>query len=754
MIIHKLIYAFFFTFSVFSLQAQILQGRVVSEQNKTLKDAYIVHMASDHHAHTTDFGIFILPGVQPGDTIQVSHVGYETQVLVVDNLEEKIKITLAETPLELGAIVVSREINPLNLISKLDLQTAPVNSSQEVLRKVPGLFIGQHAGGGKAEQIFLRGFDIDHGTDVNITVDGLPVNMVSHAHGQGYSDLHWLIPETIERIDFNKGPYNADKGNFTTAGYVNFQTKRRLEENSVLVQGGRFNTLRSVAMLKLIDKESDNLYLATEYLGTDGPFEASQNFNRVNLMAKYTGSSERGGDISIMTSFFDSDWDASGQIPQRAIESGQITRFGALDATEGGSTGRTNIAVDHSKRVSDKVFLKSSAYYSLYDFELFSNFTFFLEDTVNGDQIRQRETRDIFGVESVLNFAENLDRTDLNLQFGAGLRLDNVRDNELSRTRNRTETLDTLQLGDVHERNAYAFVNLDLEFGSLIINPSVRFDAFSWTYQDQLTPAYDPQSATKAVVSPKLNIIYNFNPNLQAYFKSGIGFHSNDARVVLGIDEDGNQLPALTDDILPIAVGMDLGGTWKPFPRLVFNAALWYLYLQQEFVYVGDAGIVEPSGETVRLGVDLGIRYQINDWLYLNGDWNYSRARAINEASGEDFIPLAPVTTAMGGLNVQNGPFNGSLSVRYLDDRPANEDESLVADGYTVFDLNANYRVGPFTFGMWIENLFDTDWIETQFDTESRIRDANGVLEAAPVSEIHFTPGTPFAYRMSLQYNF
>ncbi|MEM9326223.1 MAG: TonB-dependent receptor, partial [Bacteroidota bacterium] len=689
--------------------AQILQGRVVSPGNRTLKDAYIVHLSTDHHAHTTDFGVFVLPGVRAGDSIQVSHIGFQTQKLVIEDPADEIKIILQETPLELGAIVVSRAINPLNLISKMDLQTAPVNSSQEVLRKVPGLFIGQHAGGGKAEQIFLRGFDIDHGTDINITVDGLPVNMVSHAHGQGYSDLHFLIPETIERIDFNKGPYNADKGNFATAGYVNFQTKRRLEESSVLVQGGRFNTLRSVAMLKLMDQERNNWYLATEYIGSDGPFEASQNFNRVNLMSRFTAQSERAGDVSVMASFFDSQWDASGQIPNRAVASGQITRFGALDSTEGGSTSRFNLAADHSKIVSNKVFVKNRAYYSRYDFELYSNFTFFLEDSINGDQIRQREKRDIFGIESVLNLTEDMATNDLNLQVGAGLRVDNVRDNELSKTRNRTETLDTLQLGDVQERNIYAFANLELDFGRFILNPSVRVDAFNFLYQDALTPLYDPKTATKAVVSPKLNLIYNFSDNLQAYLKTGIGFHSNDARVVLGIDEDGSQIDNLNENILPLAIGADLGVTWKPAPRLVINGALWYLFLQQEFVYVGDAGIVEPSGETVRLGFDLGLRYQINDWLYFNGDVNFSRGRAIEEAEGEDFIPLAPVVTSMGGLSVRKGPFESALSVRYLEDRPANEDESIIAEGYTIFDLNANYRVGPFTFGVWIENLFDAD---------------------------------------------
>jgi outer membrane receptor protein involved in Fe transport len=245
----------------------------------------------------------------------------------------------------------------------------------------------------------------------------------------------------------------------------------------------------------------------------------------------------------------------------------------------------------------------------------------------------------------------------------------------------------------------------------------------------------------KAILSPKLNFYYNAKDNLQLYLKSGLGFHSNDARVVVANSGE---------DILPRSYGTDLGTIWKPFPKLVVNSALWYLFLEQEFVYVGDAGIVEPSGKTRRYGLDLGLRYQINDWLFLDSDATYTHARSIDEPEGEDLIPLAPDFTFTGGVSIDdfNG-FSGGIRFRYLDDRPANEDNSIVAEGYFVTDFNINYRMKNVTLGLMVENLFDVDWNETQFATESRLQN-----ETQSVEEIHFTPGTPFFIRGIVTYNF
>ncbi|WP_431135087.1 TonB-dependent receptor [Psychroserpens mesophilus] len=724
--------------------AQQLKGKVINNENQPLEAAYVYNMSSKSHAHTSEDGVFVIENTKVGDSLQVGLMGYTSKLIEINpsNFETLLELTLEDKAYQLEEMVITEELNALHTISRLDLNTNPVNSSQEILRKVPGLIIGQHAGGGKAEQLFLRGFDIDHGTDVSITVDGMPVNMVSHAHGQGYSDLHFLIPETIQKIDFGKGPYYADQGDFNTAGYVDFSTRDYLKESQIKMSVGDFNSIRTLGLFNLFEKRKrQNAYVATEYIATDGPFESSQNFNRLNIFGKYVAYSKDNDKFSLTASHFTSRWDASGQIPQREVDNGNITRFGAIDDTEGGETQRTNFNVEFSKYLPNDMRLKSNVFYSHYAFELYSNFTFFLEDPVNGDQIKQQEDRHIFGANTSISKSLFLGETLLNVEAGLGFRHDIVNDVELSRTLNRQTTLENIQLGDINQTNIDAFVNAEFDFGKLRIAPSLRLDYFKFLYNDKLQTAYTLESETKTIVSPKLNFFYDVKDNFQVFLKSGIGFHSNDTRVVVN---------NLGKDILPRAYGVDVGTIWKPVKKIVVNTALWYLFLEQEFVYVGDAGIVEPSGKTERLGVDLGLRYQVNDWLYLDTDATFTKARSLDASDGEDYIPLAPDFTMAGGLSVKGlSGFSGGLRYRYIDDRPANEDNSIVAEGYFVTDFNVNYSFNNITLGLTIENVFDVEWNETQFATESRLQN-----ESQPVEEIHFTPGTPFFAKGSISYRF
>ena len=720
--------------------SQVQKGTITDQFGNVIENAYLVNLTSDSHAHTNDLGMFSIDKTTIGDLLEISALGYKKlNYKVVDGANN---IILEDDIFRLNEIVIQQKLSAMNVISKIDLQTTPVNSSQEILRKVPGLFIGQHAGGGKAEQIFLRGFDIDHGTDIAISVDGMPVNMVSHAHGQGYADLHFVIPETVEKIDFGKGAYYADKGDFATAGYVAFQTKEKLDKSSISFEAGQFNTLRTVALFNLLDKQKkQSAYIASEYILTDGPFDSPQNFNRVNLLGKYSAILDDNSKFSITASRFSSKWDASGQIPQRLVDNGTISRFGAVDDTEGGNTSRTNFNASLKKPIDENTFMKANAFYSKYEFELYSNFTFFLEDPINGDQIKQKENRSIYGMNTELNRKVKNNNWDVQFQLGLGFRADATVDTELSHTLNRSTTLERIKLGDIDETNVFTYLNSEIKFGKLLINPAVRLDYFKFNYQDKLAPSYKTQSETEVKFSPKLNFIYSQNNNLQFFVKSGFGFHSNDTRVV--VQNNGKQ-------VLPTAVGTDVGTIWKPFPKLIVNSALWYLYLEQEFVYVGDAGIIEPSGKTRRMGVELGLRYQLNDYLYFDADANYTHARSINEPSGQDYIPLAPDFTSTGGLSFQkwNG-FSGGLRYRYLKSRPANEDNSIVAKGYAIADLNLNYTYDKVTFGLSIENILNSKWNETQFATESRLKN-----ESASVEEIHFTPGTPFFIKGKVTYTF
>jgi hypothetical protein len=255
---------FIFLANCLQLIGQELKGRVLDVFNAPIENAYVFNAVSNAHTHTNFNGTFKVNNSKVGDTIQIGILGFKKQKIVLEKKSFKDLVIVLNTKIfQLEELVLRKEMNALQTIAKLDLQVNPVNSSQELLRKIPGLIIGQHAGGGKAEQIFLRGFDIDHGTDIALSVDGMPINMVSHAHGQGYSDLHFIIPETIQKINFGKGPYDANQGDFNTAGFVNFSTKKSLQKNRVSLEVGQFNSLRTLGMFNLLEnKKNEDAYMA------------------------------------------------------------------------------------------------------------------------------------------------------------------------------------------------------------------------------------------------------------------------------------------------------------------------------------------------------------------------------------------------------------------------------------------------------------------------------------------------------------
>ncbi|MFN8335282.1 MAG: TonB-dependent receptor [Cyclobacteriaceae bacterium] len=689
-------------------------------------------------------GKFRIPAIPAGNyTLTVSFIGYQSQTIpigITDNEVTNISIALAPGSIELADVIISAgNDRTMNTLSPVDIKLRPTNTSQDILRMVPGLFIAQHAGGGKAEQIFLRGFDIDHGTDINLEVDGLPVNMVSHAHGQGYSDLHFLIPELVQFVDFDKGPYFADKGDFTTAGYVNFQTRNSLDKNFLKTEGGQFGMFRGVTGVNLFPKSSNQSgYIASEFYRSDGYFDSPQDFQRVNISAKYIYNLSASDRLTFGSSFFNSSWDASGQIPERAVKQGDISRFGSLDNTEGGATGRFNAYVLHTHQFENGTF-DQQAYGIHYNFNLYSNFTFFLNDPINGDQIQQKESRMIYGYKANYRTEGMFVGKKLSSHAGGGFRYDDVNDIRLSNTVKR-KFLESVQRGDINEANANAFVSETLELSDRwSLNAAVRFDYFLFSYYNRLTN--DDKSKHASIVSPKLNITYKINPGTQLYVRSGTGFHSNDTRVVVA--QDAKQ-------ILPRAIGIDAGLDTKLFDNLLVHAALWRLDLEQEFVYVGDAGIVEPSGKTKRQGIDLSVRWQILPWLFADTDLTLADPKSKGQPEGLNNIPLAPKLSSIGGMTIRckNG-LNGSLRYRYLDHRPANEDNSVTAEGYFLVDALLNYTRSKFEIGVSAENIFDVAWKEAQFDTESRM--AN---ETTPVSEIHFTPGTPFFAKLHATFFF
>lgn len=723
-------------------QKQAVIGFVVDEKtNLPVEGATITLLPSNISTITDERGLFSFIKKNNAAHIQISCIGFETKLIVFSSFKNNDRFILSPQKTQLENVTVTTKAGQeYKAISKIDIKMRGVNNSQEILRMVPGLFIGQHQGGGKAEQIFVRGFDCDHGTDINVMADGMPVNMVSHAHGQGYADMHFIIPETVEQVDFQKGSYNASKGNFTTSGFVDLKTKNGLTNNLVKLDAGMFDTYRALGMFNLLNEKAkakqQSWYIASEYAYSNGFFDHPQNFKRFNFFTKYNSKISKQTYLTLTASTFNSKWNASGQIPERAVNSGMIGFYGAIDSTEGGETSRSNINAQFITTLKNGSFFKNQFYYSNYFFDLHTNFTFYLDDPINGDQIRQKENRNVFGYNGSYHHQSTIGSIILNTEAGFGFRWDRIHNLELSHTIDRYTLLNRLAYGNVSELDASAYVNETFHFSEkLSLNAGLRFDQFINQYIDHLLNNRFLK-ATAAIVSPKISFYYQHNNSTQFYLNLGKGFHSNDTRVC--VIENGKQ-------VLPAAYSADLGTIIKPTKNLLIQAALWYLWLDQEFVYSGDGAYVEPSGKTQRTGFDFSVRYEPIKSVYIDADINYAHGRFTDQAKGQNYIPLAPVWSSAGGIMYKNkNGINGTLRYRWLSNRPANEKYSLTASGYFINDFVLNYTQKKYELGLTVNNIFNVKWKETQFDTVSKLKN-----ETAPVEEICFTPGTKLAAKLS-----
>ena len=724
-----------------------------SATNAPVYGATVQLIPSGSGTLTNAFGKFALAPVSPGSyTVVVRQLGYFPQsrsVTIKDGAAITIDFSLSFSTFVLKEVVTTGNIDPasaIGIINKVDMQLRPVNSAQDLLRMVPGLFIAQHAGGGKAEQIFLRGFDIDHGTDFAVSVDGMPVNMVSHAHGQGYADFHFVIPETIDQLSVSKGPFNAKYGDLATAGAGSFSTLSTLKKSEVKLEYGQFNTQRVMAMIDLLrgkhflTKRNESAYIAAEYNFSDSYFESPQHFKRVNVFGKYTGMLGERTLLSFSGSTFSSSWDASGQVPERAITARSITRFGAIDNTEGGETDRSNANIVLTTSTKNGGILKNQVYYGRYNFNLYSNFTFFLNDSVFGDQINQRDQgRNIYGYTGTYEKKGRLGNKELTSVIGLSTRIDQS-DLALLHSVKRV-VIDTFSSGKLYQQNAALYVDETVRLTNRFsVNLSARLDFFDFKYDSRLSDTLSGRKQ-KSIVNPKMNLTYDLSANAQMYVRVGSGFHSNDARSVV----QGN-----LENTLARAIATELGSTFLVGKSLLINAALWTIDLENELVYVGDEAIVEINGATRRLGADISMRLQLTSWLFADADFNYNHGRFKGLPEGENFIPLAPSFTSTGGISIkQDKGFNASLRYRYMDSRPANEDNTVVAKGYFIMDAVVNYTRPKYQVGLSVQNLLDVDWNEAQFDTESRLKN-----ETQSVNELHFTPGTPFFLKGTVSYFF
>ena len=768
-------------------QGRSISGIVVNAADDSpLPGANVFLDGTVKGASADDEGHFVITDVPVGQYVLViSQIGFRPErrsVTIGESAVVGLEIRLYEESIALGEVVTQaqRSFSAASSVGirSFDLRTRPSDSAQDLLQIAPGLIVAQHAGGGKAEQIFMRGFDADHGTDVALDVDGVPVNMVSHGHGQGYADVHFLIPETIQRLDVRKGPYFASYGNLATAGAVSFTTRDHVSSNVIRLNVGQFDT-RTVTMLYRIPTpgEHQGAYMAGQFFQSDGAVESPQSFRRANLFGKFHSHVGDHARVVVTASGFSSGWDASGQVPQRAVDTGLITRFGSIDNLEGGTTSRQDINFKYEVEAPTGGGLTMQMFATKYNFKLFSNFTFFLEDPDTGDMIEQIDDRRMVGLNGRYDFRGTLGSTFVSTSVGGGFRDDDI---QVALWQSPDRIRDAaLVAADIRESNLFGWIRQEYIVNSWFrFQAGLRGDYFSFNVEDALegiepTLPHASGFGQAVKVSPKLNFVLSPTSSTDLFLNFGLGFHSNDARDVViterinDIAEKMRRSGATAAEIdvalasanfdprqerspaIPRATGAEVGIERRWSDRFVLSSAFWGLDLEQEFVFVGDAGTTEASGRTRRYGVDLEARLIISRHLTADADLNLSRGLFPDEPSGNDRIPLAPTLTAAGGLSYHTSLVEGRIQVRHIGDRPANEDGSVTAFGYTIVDVVAARHFGAFEVNVAVENLFDVSWNEAQFDTESRLRD-----EPEPVSEIHFTPGNPLNVKVGISYSF
>jgi hypothetical protein len=625
-----------------------------------------------------------------------------------------------------------------------DFDLRPIGSVQDILRVTPGLVLVQHSGGGKANQYFLRGFDSDHGTDLALSIDGIPINMVSHAHGQGFADTNFIIPEVVERVQITKGPYFAYQGDLATSGTVNMVSRDEFEHSSAaagLVGSPGHGSLGyrglAIASPKLEGNGGADTRIkatfAAEIGRTNGPFDNPENWDRYKLFNKLTFVNPTWV-LSLSEMSYAGNWNGSGQIPDRAVQSGQVSRWGSIDPDEGGNTARHQLGLFYRLFPTPASELDVLAYAGTYRFNLFSNFTLYLRDPDNGDEIEQVDRRIFYGGRFSYRIVRELGRVTFDATIGGDARGDDIH-GELWYTAHRQQ-LAAVRNDDMHETLMGAFVNEEVTpLPWLRADVGGRADLISFGVDNRLaTP--DPTAPVSGVgaahqLSPKASLIVTpiDRPaaQLDVYVNYGHGFHSNDVRGVF------TQRPVTP---LTRAVGEEIGARARLFGRWDLAAALWRLDLDSETVWVGDEGTTEAGPPTTRKGIEVETRYEITRWLAADLDLTFTKSRfALANANGGG-LALAPKQAWAGGLSARHalGPGVARAGLRFfgIGDRPASDDGVLIAPGFTEVDLHVGYRHRWYDLAVGIENLLDQQFRSAQFATTSRLPSEPAVGAAIP----------------------
>jgi hypothetical protein len=661
-------------------------------------------------------------------------------------------------------------------ISQMQMAGRPLLRPAAILENIPGLIVTQHSGEGKANQYFLRAFNLDHGTDLALEVDDMPVNMPTHAHGQGYSDFNFVIPELAADLHYKKGPYYADEGDFATAGTARVGLVNEVNTGAALGFGE--DGYRRELLMGSIPLAGGTLIGAGEIYHNDGPFEVPDGYNRLNgVLRYYWGDRQDYTTLTAMT--YSGKWNSTDQIPQRAIDSRVIDRFGSLNPTDGGVSSRSSLSFNRVKR-DDQEQLQVSAYVIRYKLDLWSTFTYYLKDPVNGDQMLQHDDRVVYGLKASQTWFVDLSGFPMTNVIGVQARVDDIRDVGIFPTFER-QVIGTTQNAGVLESNGALYAENSIQWlPHLHSTVGLREDQFDFDVTDKMRSGdgtcnlgSDPLGCVTgdkraSIFSPKLGIVLGPWAETTYFLNVGDGYHSNDARGVTRSGQNPGQLPVTP---LTRATSAEIGVATQIVPNLESRLDVFQLKLKSELVFDGDAGVTTPSGATTRRGVEWSNTYRFNSRLAADLNAAFTRARFDSNAPADDLgcgdaSPLHPCTetVAIAGRYVPNSPTNvidagltaqresgwfGSLRARHFGESPLVEDNSAKSPAYTTVDAQIGFRNGRWTGALDIFNIANVKWNDIEYYYVSRLKN-----EPAPLPGYVVHPGVPRTLRAHLQYLF
>ncbi len=674
-------------------------------------------------------------------------VGFASGIPTGTPLEE-----IVVTARRIGLVGESRAASE-GVVTRIQIEGRPLMRVGEILEVVPGLVVTQHTGDGKANQYYLRGFNLDHGTDFAVSVEDIPVNMPTHAHGQGYADINFVIPELLEEVRYRKGPYFADHGNFSAAGAAELIYRRSVDAPEALLVVGQDNYLRTM-LAASPELAGGPLLMALDYSTNDGPWTLPEDFRKLTGLVRYSQGDADGG-YAVTGMGYDGEWDSTDQIPRRATRSRCeeipfcIDRFGYVDPTSGGNTHRYSLSLDGWSRSESGHEWRANAYVLDYHLDLFSNFTYAI-DQGRGDQFYQYDDRLAWG--GRYDAAWPLAINDLAGVFKSGvqLRVDDIAPVALYLTTGR-ERWDTVRRDEVRQANYSAYVAHDQRWADWFRTElGLRYDYFDFSVDSSLKS--NSGDASDDLWQPKLTMIFGPWHETEYFLNFGRGFHANDARgTTITVDPSDGVTPVDKVDPIVAADGAEIGFRSGLVPGLQFYGAFWGLDIDSELLFVGDGGYTEASRGTRRYGVELGAYWTPLEWLVLDTDYAWSHARFTDPDPAGDHVPGAVETVISVGLSIDrpDGWFGGAR-LRYFGKAPLIEDGGVSSDATTLVNLEAGYRFREhWRAFLTVFNLFDAEANDISYYYESRLPG-----ETAPVQDIHFHPVEPRTFRLNLGLSF